>query len=152
MSLPRKIEDFEEAKINESNLFDPSMGNEEHPLIKYAELYYKATDPIEEQEALEKFKDDEYKLDLINNMDESNVISCYTQGDFTDLCRGPHVETVKVLQTLGKELPPIVALTANNYDGIKEDFIRKGFANYIQKPLNFKELSKVINNTFRKDN
>ena len=62
------------------------------------------------------------------------------------------VETVKVLQTLGKELPPIVALTANNYDGIKEDFIRKGFANYIQKPLNFKELSKVINNTFRKDN
>ena len=39
------------------------------------------------------------KLDLINNMDESNtVISCYTQGDFTDLCRGPHVETVKLLK------------------------------------------------------
>ena len=62
------------------------------------------------------------------------------------------VDTVKALQTLGKQLPPIVALTANNYDGIKEDFIKKGFANYIQKPLNFKELSKVINNTFRKDN
>lgn len=53
---------------------------------------------LTKEEALEKFKEDEYKLDLINNMDESSVISCYTQGDFTDLCRGPHVETVKLLK------------------------------------------------------
>ena len=53
---------------------------------------------LSKEEALEKFKDDEYKLDLINNMDESSIISCYTQGDFTDLCRGPHVETVKLLK------------------------------------------------------
>lgn len=51
---------------------------------------------ITKAEALEMFKDDPYKLDLINSMDESEqVISCYTQGDFTDLCRGPHVDTVK---------------------------------------------------------
>ena len=50
------------------------------------------------EEALEKFSDDLYKLDLINNMDSNTVISCYTQGDFTDLCRGPHVETVKELK------------------------------------------------------
>ena len=51
---------------------------------------------ITKAEALEMFKDDPYKLDLINRMDESEqVISCYTQGDFTDLCRGPHVDTVK---------------------------------------------------------
>ncbi len=49
-------------------------------------------------EALEMFKNDPYKIDLINNMDESSTISCYTQGDFTDLCRGPHVETVKELK------------------------------------------------------
>ena len=54
---------------------------------------------ISKEEALEMFKDDPYKIDLINNMDEeSTVISCYTQGDFTDLCRGPHVETVKLLK------------------------------------------------------
>ncbi len=54
---------------------------------------------ISKQEALEMFKDDPYKLDLIGNMDEeANVISCYTQGDFTDLCRGPHVESVKELK------------------------------------------------------
>lgn len=51
---------------------------------------------ITKAEALEMFKDDPYKLDLINRMDESEqVISCYTQGDFTDLCCGPHVDTVK---------------------------------------------------------
>ena len=51
---------------------------------------------LTKDEALEMFKGDSYKLDLISRMDEKEtVITCYTQGDFTDLCRGPHVETVK---------------------------------------------------------
>ncbi len=54
---------------------------------------------IGKKEALEMFKDDPYKIDLINRMDEENtVISCYTQGDFTDLCRGPHVDNTKELK------------------------------------------------------
>lgn len=54
---------------------------------------------ISKEEALKMFADDPYKIDLINNMDENDtVISCYTQGDFTDLCRGPHVESVKQLK------------------------------------------------------
>ncbi|MDY3092534.1 MAG: threonine--tRNA ligase, partial [Erysipelotrichaceae bacterium] len=54
---------------------------------------------ITKDEALEMFKDDPYKLDLISHMDgEETVISCYTQGDFTDLCRGPHVESVKEIK------------------------------------------------------
>ena len=54
---------------------------------------------ISKEEALDLFKDDPYKIDLISRMDEGNtVISMYTQGDFTDLCRGPHVETVKELK------------------------------------------------------
>ena len=54
---------------------------------------------ISKEEALEQFKDDPYKIDLISRMDENDtVISCYTQGDFTDLCRGPHVDNVKLLK------------------------------------------------------
>lgn len=54
---------------------------------------------ITKKEALERFKEDPYKIDLINRMNEEDtVISCYTQGDFTDLCRGPHVDTVKKLK------------------------------------------------------
>lgn len=54
---------------------------------------------LTKEEALERFKNDPYKIDLISRMNEnSTIISCYTQGDFTDLCRGPHVETVKELK------------------------------------------------------
>ena len=54
---------------------------------------------ISKKEALEQFKDDPYKIDLINRMDENEqVISMYTQGDFTDLCRGPHMENTKQLK------------------------------------------------------
>ena len=53
---------------------------------------------LTKEEALEKFKNNPYKIDLINNMEKDTVISCYTQGDFTDLCRGPHVESVKELK------------------------------------------------------
>lgn len=50
---------------------------------------------VSKEEALEEFEDDEYKLDLINGL-EDGTITTYSQGDFTDLCRGPHVETVKL--------------------------------------------------------
>ncbi len=52
---------------------------------------------ISKEEALEMFKDDEYKIDLIERM-EDGVISCYQQGDFTDLCRGPHMENTKEIK------------------------------------------------------
>ena len=53
---------------------------------------------LSKQEALDMFKDNPYKVELIEKMDDSEVISCYTQGDFTDLCRGPHVENTKMLK------------------------------------------------------
>lgn len=46
-------------------------------------------------EAMEMFKDDPYKLDLISGLEDGHI-TCYHQGDFVDLCRGPHVETVKM--------------------------------------------------------
>ena len=54
---------------------------------------------ISKDEAIEMFQEDPYKQDLISRMDENEtIITCYSQGDFTDLCRGPHVETVKELK------------------------------------------------------
>ena len=49
---------------------------------------------ISKQEALDMFQDDPYKVDLISDL-EDGTISCYKQGDFVDLCRGPHEDTVK---------------------------------------------------------
>ena len=87
------------------DLGDVTLTNEDLPVIE-KEMKKIAKDgkrivreEITKQEALEKFKDDPYKIDLITRMDEDNtVISMYTQGDFTDLCHGPHVETVKLLK------------------------------------------------------
>ena len=54
---------------------------------------------LSKEEALEMFKDDEYKQDLISRMDEDEtVISAYKQDDFIDLCRGPHVESTKKIK------------------------------------------------------
>jgi threonyl-tRNA synthetase len=47
---------------------------------------------ISRQEAMERFVDQPYKLELIGEMPEGEVISIYTHDTFTDLCRGPHVE------------------------------------------------------------
>lgn len=54
---------------------------------------------ISKAEALEKFKDNKYKLELINEMPDDEVITMYKTGDdFYDLCRGPHVENTKFLR------------------------------------------------------
>lgn len=44
-------------------------------------------------EALELMKDEPYKVELINDLPEDAVISFYKQGDFTDLCAGPHMDS-----------------------------------------------------------
>ncbi len=93
--------------IEEGFYYDIDLGDKtltEEDLIKIEKEMKKCAkadkriyrEEISKKEALEKFKDDPYKIDLISRMDEENtVISCYTQGDFTDLCRGPHVDTTK---------------------------------------------------------
>jgi threonyl-tRNA synthetase len=63
---------------------------------------------VSKQEALEYFskKGDEYKIELINDL-EDGTITFYTQGNFTDLCRGPHlpdtaqVKAIKLLSIAG---------------------------------------------------
>ena len=89
----------EEGFYYDIDLGDITLTNEDLPAIE-KEMKKIVKDgkrivrhELTKEEALEMFKADEYKLDLINRMDEK--ISCYTQGDFTDLCRGPHVDSVK---------------------------------------------------------
>lgn len=55
---------------------------------------------ISKQQALDMFKDQPYKVELINDLPEGEEISIYELGDkFTDLCRGPHVENTKFLRS-----------------------------------------------------
>ena len=49
-------------------------------------------------EARERFRDEPYKLELVDTAE--GAISFYTQGDFTDLCRGPHLQNSKPIKAL----------------------------------------------------
>ena len=53
---------------------------------------------ISRDEARQLFADDQYKLELVDTAEGG--ISLYTQGDFTDLCRGPHLQNSKPIKAL----------------------------------------------------
>ena len=54
---------------------------------------------VSKEKALELFKNNEYKTELINELPAGEEISLYYLGDdFVDLCRGPHVESTRSLQ------------------------------------------------------
>ncbi len=50
---------------------------------------------VSREEALEIFRDNPYKIELIEGFPEGETISTYQQGDFLDLCRGPHVDSTR---------------------------------------------------------
>ncbi|MBR2860813.1 MAG: threonine--tRNA ligase [Clostridia bacterium] len=62
---------------------------------------------LSKEDALEKMKDQPYKVELINELPEGEEISFYEQGEFTDLCAGPHladtsdVKQFKILSITG---------------------------------------------------
>lgn len=61
------------------------------------------------------------------------------------------IETLEVLKQLeGYTIPPVIALTANALSGMKEKYLSAGFDDYIAKPIDIKELDRVLNKYFNK--
>lgn len=72
---------------------------EEMNKIINEDLKFKRKDvSMEEALKLMSEKGEDYKVQLINDLDESENISLYEQGDFTDLCRGPHIPSTKFIK------------------------------------------------------
>lgn len=84
------------------------------------------------KEAIEKVKNNKYDLIFLDHM----------------MPEMDGVATMKVLKTSGYYVPPVVALTANSYTGLKEKYIENGFSDYLSKPINFRELNKLITRFF----
>lgn len=84
----------------------PKIEKEMKNIISHNEKFVRCE--VSKAEALEMFKDNEYKTELINELPENEVISVYYLGDdFVDLCRGPHVESTGKLQNFGYKLAKI---------------------------------------------
>lgn len=86
--------DFGDRVITEADF--PKIEEEMKKLSKQA-IPYKRRE-ISKEEAMEVFKDNHYKLERISEFGDDEVISCYEQGDFTDLCHGPHVPNTSYLK------------------------------------------------------
>ena len=96
--------------ISEGFYYDIDLGGDvikEEDLVKIEKEMKKISkdgkriirEEVSKTQALELFAKDKYKLDLLSNMNEEDtVISIYRQGDWMDLCRGPHVESTKVIK------------------------------------------------------
>ena len=89
---------YYDMDLGDVNLTDEDLAKIEKEMKKIAKDGKKIIrKEISKAEAEEMFKDDPYKEDLISNL-EDGTITVYSQGEFTDLCRGPHVDSVKELK------------------------------------------------------
>lgn len=86
--------DLQDQVIKEEDL--PAIEKEMKKIAKDGKRIVK--EELTRQQALDLFADDPYKIDLIEHFNENEIITAYRQGDFVDLCRGPHVESVKLLK------------------------------------------------------
>lgn len=96
--------DFADLKIS-----DEDFDRIEEEMVKICEENFETERHLfkSKQEALEAFSQSKYKSELIEGFDESGEFTAYRQGEFFDLCRGPHlpklgkIKAIKVLKTAG---------------------------------------------------
>ena len=89
--------DLGDHKINEEDLL--ALEKKMNELAKQNNAYTRQE--ISKAEAIYHFteKNDEYKLDLLNGLEDGNI-TFYTQGNFTDLCRGPHIPNTGFIKAI----------------------------------------------------
>ncbi|MBN2052856.1 threonine--tRNA ligase [Candidatus Woesearchaeota archaeon] len=85
--------DFDNLKINDEDF--PKIEDEIKKIV-HEKLMFERKE-VSKQEALKIFKDEPYKVDLINELPEGEKITTYKLGEFEDLCRGPHVPNSGVI-------------------------------------------------------
>ena len=98
--------DFDvETPFSDKDLEKIENGMREHSAANYS--VNRAEIGVKEAKKLFKGKKETYKIEMIDEFDDDEAISTYTQGDFVDLCRGPHLASTgmikhfKLLNTAG---------------------------------------------------
>ena len=86
--------DLGDIKLNEEDL--PKIEKKMQALAASGETIHRVV--VSKEKALELFSNDIYKKELIEELEDTTTITIYKQGDFYDLCRGPHVSSTKWLK------------------------------------------------------
>lgn len=87
--------DLKDSVISEDDLL--TIEKEMKKIVKDNKLIKRLE--LSKEQALTMFQNDPYKIDIIENLEEGSIITAYQQEDFVDLCRGPHVESTKLLKS-----------------------------------------------------
>ncbi len=97
----------------------------------------------------------EYKLDIESCTSGNECLDKVREKDY-DLIFLDHmmpgmdgIETLNALKDIKQNLPPIIALTANSFSGVKETYVNAGFTDYLAKPINRNELNKLLITTLK---
>lgn len=104
---------------------------------------------VTKAEALEIFKDEPYKLELIKDFPEGEKITTYTQDTFTDLCRGPHVANTKEINAQSFKL---MKLAGAYWRGdSSRPMLSRVYAVAFSKPNDLKDYLKMLEEADKRD-
>lgn len=104
--------DFDNLKLKQEDL--PKIEDEMKKIIK--ENLKVETFTLSREQALELMSDEPYKKEIINDLEEGETISFFKQGEFTDLCVGPHL-----LYTKGVKAFKLLTVTGAYWKGSEEN-------------------------------
>ena len=104
---------------------------------------------LSREEARAMFADQPYKLELIDRLPEDATISIYNQGDFTDLCRGPHVCSTKEINAQSFKLMK----TAGAYwrGDVERPMLTRIYGTAWEKPADLKAYLDMLAEAERRD-
>ena len=104
---------------------------------------------ISRSEALKLFADEPYKTEIIQDLPEDAVLSTFTSGDFVDLCRGPHVSSMKELNAQSFKLLKIAGAYWRGDE--HRPMLTRIYATGWEKPQDLKEYLHVLEEAEKND-
>ncbi len=136
-------------------LFPKAITNEDIPIIE-KEMRKIASEnvaferrEVSREEALQMFADEPFKTELINSLPEDAVISVYKCGEFTDLCRGPHVSSSKEINAQSFKLMNIAGAYWRGDE--KREMLTRIYGTAWEKPDELKAYLKRLEEAERRD-
>ncbi len=137
--------DFKEKKITEDDF--PAVEKEMRKIL--AGNFDFVRKEVSRSEALKLFEGHQFKTELINDLPEDATISIYTQDDFTDLCRGPHVSNTKEINAQAFKLTKLAgAYWRGDSD---RPMLTRVYAVAFEKPNDLKDYLKMLEEAEKRD-
>lgn len=140
----RRIEKLEEKIIASSN------SNNEETIADYSDKTILIVDDSQMNINIAKRLFEKYKFNIEEAVSGNECIKLVQEKKYDiifldDMMPGlSGVQTLGELKEMGVKLPPVVALTANSYDGLKDEYMKNGFTDYLAKPIKSNKLDKLI--------